>query len=88
MDAFVLFVDLLGFASLTEENQVNEADFEPHDHPETDDFLTASLEGESPLVETYVRFQVAIQQAVAFAHTSGAGESAGGPHIGMHYLGA
>jgi hypothetical protein len=71
MDALVLFADLLGFASLTEEHEVSEADFESHDHPETDEFLTASLEGASPLVETYVRFQVAIQEAVAFAHTSG-----------------
>jgi hypothetical protein len=71
MDALVLFVDLLGFASLTEEHQVSEADFESHDHPETDDFLTASLEEASPLVETYVRFQVAIQEAVDFAHRSG-----------------
>ena len=56
---------------MTEEHQVSESDFEAHDHPETDDFLTASLEGSSPLVETYVRFQVAIQEAVAFAHKSG-----------------
>lgn len=71
MDAIVLFVDLLGFASLTEQHHASEDDFEIHDRPETDDFLTASLEGSSPLVDTYVRFQVAIQQAVAFAHKAG-----------------
>jgi hypothetical protein len=71
MDAIVLFVDLLGFASLTEDHHASEDDFKVHDRPETDDFLTASLEGASPLVDTYVRFQVAVHKAVAFAHTSG-----------------
>jgi hypothetical protein len=52
MDAVVLFVDLSGFASLTEKHRVSEADFESHDHPEIGDFLTASLEEASPLVET------------------------------------
>ena len=61
MDAIVLFADLLGFASLTEESEASEEDFEVHDRPETDEFLTASLEGSSRLVDTYVRFQVAIQ---------------------------
>ena len=67
----MLFVDLLGFAALTETHHASEDDFEIHDRPETDEFLTASLEGASPLVDTYVRFQVALQNAVAFTHTSG-----------------
>jgi hypothetical protein len=66
-----MFVDLLGCTSLTEAYPASEDDFEIHDRPETDEFLTASLEGSSPLVDTYVRFQVAIQKAVAFTHTSG-----------------
>jgi hypothetical protein len=71
MQAIVLFADLLGFAALTEGHEVSEEDFEVHDRPETDEFLTASLENSCPLVQTYVRFQVAVQNAVKFAHASG-----------------
>jgi hypothetical protein len=60
MQAIVMFADLLAFTALTEAHEVDEEDFEPHDSPETDEFLTASLEGESPLVQTYTRFQVAL----------------------------
>jgi hypothetical protein len=52
MQAIVLFVDLLGFAALTEEYEVGEVDLEVHDRPETDDFLTASLQNSCPLVQT------------------------------------
>jgi hypothetical protein len=72
MQAIVLFADLLGFAALTEQQEVSEDDFEVHDRPETDEFLTASLEDSCALVQAYVRFQVAVQNAVNFTHTTGA----------------
>jgi hypothetical protein len=71
MQAIVLFADLLGFAALTELHEVSEDDFEVHDRPETDDFLTANLEGSCALVQTYIRFQVAVQNAVSLMHTAG-----------------
>jgi hypothetical protein len=48
-----------------------EDDFGVHDRPETSDFLTASLENSCPLVQTYIRLQVAVQNAVSLAHSAG-----------------
>jgi hypothetical protein len=58
MEAVVLFADLLGFTALTEAYEADEDDFEAHDSPETDEFLTASLETASPLVQTYTAFRL------------------------------
>jgi hypothetical protein len=71
MKAIVVFADLLGFAALTEQHDVCEDDFEAHDRPETDEFLAASLEDSCALVQTYIRFQVAVQSAVTYAHAAG-----------------
>jgi hypothetical protein len=69
----VLFADMLGFASLTEAHGASRDEFAAFDRPDTNEFLTMALEVDeaSPLVASFVRFHVAVDDAVAFARKQG-----------------
>lgn len=62
----VLFVDMLGFANLTEQCSVDVDDFAELDRPNPNDFLTVRFEsvGNNKLIEHYTKFNMAVDAAV------------------------
>jgi hypothetical protein len=65
----VLFVDLLGFSRLTLKWPVLRNEFWLMDRPNREDFLRARLEsmGENKLIESYMHFNMAIDDAIEWA---------------------
>src|SRR4051812_42732526 len=74
-DQVVAFVDMLGFSALTEEYRVEPELFEDMQRPGNLEFLTASLEGASPLSERFIRFHLIIAEAVRSARLPEDGSS-------------
>lgn len=63
----VLFVDLLGFADLTEQSRVDADDFRVLDRADKDDFLRVMYEDvNNPLVEMYSRFNIALDNTIRY----------------------
>jgi len=66
-DRFVVFADMLGFATLTEENAIDIARLRLSDHPVSwnwDDILTKS---KNPLTEAFSSFHSAVKGGITIA---------------------
>lgn len=60
----VVFVDMLGFSTLSENNEVEEQIYEELQRPGAVEFLTASLEDSNQLSQRFVRFHLLIADVV------------------------
>ena len=69
---FVVFVDMLGFADLTEQHEIDYDVFRALDNLNTADFVRVAFEevGANRLAESYVRFQIALRETVKEAQHS------------------